>query len=112
MARRDDELHPPEVIDEYVRLNYEGLGNHGGISIGLVGGIYRVAVTDLFHVTHTLKINPKEIDAWREAQIKKIARTATAKASADKKLDRARKTAAAFKAKQGRSTDRDRDRER
>lgn len=36
------------------------------MSIGVLGGNYQVIVTDTQHVNHTLKIDPKEIDADRK----------------------------------------------
>ena len=110
MARQEGEQHSHKEIGDYVARNYPELkGNTVGMSIGLLGGNYRVIVTDTQHVNHTLKIDPKEIDADREARLKSEGRTATARDS--NKLDRARKAAAAFKAKLGRGTDRDHDRE-
>jgi hypothetical protein len=110
MSRRGDELHPPEVIDDYVRRNYQGLENAREISIGMVGGRYRVTVVDSQHIIHTLKIDPKEIDADREEQLKIKARAATQKTRDNKVLAQARKINAAFKAMRGRDKDHDRER--
>jgi hypothetical protein len=112
MSRREGELHPPEVIDEYVRRNYQGLENAREISIGMVGGRYRVAVVDSHHIIHTLKIDPKEIDADREERLKTKASAATQKTSDNKVLAQARRINAAFKARRGRDKDHDHDRER
>jgi hypothetical protein len=110
MSRPKDEHHPPEEIRAYIDRYMPGFAKD--ISIGFVSGHYRVCVTDREHVVHIIKIHPKEIDADHEEYLKTKARTATPKTRIQNSLDRARKTAAAFKAKLGRGKEHDLERER
>jgi hypothetical protein len=107
-----DKVHSPEEISDYIARNYPEFANASSMSIGALGGIYRIGIIDSQHVNHTINIDPKHIDADREKQLKGKAPAAAAKARDDDKLDSARKTAATFKAKQERGHDRDQDRER
>jgi hypothetical protein len=65
--------HSPEEIREFLNRNYTEMDNIRGMSIGQVGRIYRVVLTDVFHVNHTIKIDPKDIDADRERALKEKA---------------------------------------
>lgn len=63
-------VHEEHVILEFVDRHYPELKNRRTASIGLVGGIYRVAVIDQYHVNHTLKIDPKHIDADQNTKVR------------------------------------------
>ena len=67
-SKNKEVLHSPEEIEAYIYRNYPELSKNREVSIGLVSGNYRIAVVDKFHVLHTLKIEPKEIDRDRLAQ--------------------------------------------
>ena len=69
MARQEGEQHSQKEIGDYIARKYPELkGNTVGMSIAVLGGNYRVIVTDSQHVNHTLKIDPKEIDADRKEE--------------------------------------------
>jgi hypothetical protein len=105
-----DKLHSPEDIRDYIVRNYPQLANASSMSIGVLGGHYRIAIVDSQHVNHTVNIDPKHIDADLEKQRKDKTPAAAAKARDHEKLDRARETAAASRGKEGRSHDRERER--
>jgi hypothetical protein len=111
MARQEGEQHSQKEIGDYIARNYPELkGNTVGMSIGVLGGNYRVIVTDTQHVDHTLKIDPKKIDA----DLKKEAMAKGGREKPDKdRVDRAKGLAADLKrAEKGHPHDRERDRER
>jgi hypothetical protein len=111
MATQEGEHHSPKEIGDYIARNYPELkGSTVGMSIGVTGGNYRVIVTDAQHVNHTLKIDPKEIDA----DLKKEAMAKGSPEKPDKDtVDRAKRLAADLKrAEKGHPHDRERDRER
>jgi len=56
-------LHSEDEIWDYISHDYPELANAKQWAVGWTGGNYRVAVIDQSNVNHTLKINPKEIDA-------------------------------------------------
>lgn len=81
--------HSPEEIRDFIVRNYPDLANARGMSIGLLGNIYRVVVTDGVHVNHTLKIDPRSIDEDRansQSQKSKKALKATAASIRPKNL--------------------------
>lgn len=112
MDKPRDEFHSPEEIRDYIVRNYPELANGRGMSIGVLGGRYRVAVTDSQDITHTIKIDPKQIDAEREKLARTNSASPAAKTAGEKKLDRARRAAAEFfkRGEKGRTEDHDRER--
>lgn len=111
MARQEGQQHSPKEIGDYIERKYSELkGNTVDMSIGVLGGNYRVVVTDSQHVNHTLKIDPKEIDADRKKEA--MSKSGPEKPAKDR-LDRAKGLAADLKrAEKDLPHDRERDRER
>jgi hypothetical protein len=69
VAKQFGKMHSPGEIEKFISRNYPDLaGNIKDVSIGILGGAYRVAVVDTQRVIHTLKITPKAIDADRAMQ--------------------------------------------
>jgi hypothetical protein len=60
MANSEDEFHSRAEIWDYVLSNYPALAAAKDMSIGVVGGIYRVAVVDGVDGIHTIRIDPKQ----------------------------------------------------
>ncbi len=111
MDRPKDNLHSREEIREYIARNYPELANARSVSIGLLGSVYRVAITDSQRVDHTIHIDPKEIDADREKNSRTKAAPVVPKAVDKIKLDSARRAATGFKRHEKNQTH-DHDRER
>jgi hypothetical protein len=111
MARQQGEQHSEKEIGDYIARNYpEMKGNTVGMSIGVLGGDYQVIVTDTQHVNHTLKIDPKKIDA--DLKNEAMAKSGPEKPNKDR-VDRAKRLAADLKrAEEGHPHHRERDRER
>ncbi len=107
-----DKFHSPEEIRDYVVRNYPELANGKGMSIGVLGGFYRLAITDSQDILLTLHVDPKDIDADRKKNLSDKSHAGAPKTRDDDRLERARKTAAAVKAKSGRGNGHDHDRER
>jgi hypothetical protein len=114
MARQEGEHHSPEEIRDYIFRNYTDLeGNTAGISIGVLGGNYRVIVIDTQDVRDTLKIDPKDIDADQQKVSREKAEASPQKTGDKDKLDRAKSLAADLKqAEKAHPHDHERDRER
>lgn len=108
MARQEGEQHSDKEIGDYIARNYPELkANTVGMSVGVLGGNYRVVVTDSQHVNHTLKIDPKEIDADRKKE------AGGSENPAKDRVDRAKGLAADLKrAEKGHPRGHERDRER
>ena len=53
-------LASPDRIRSYIYREYPELAGYE-ISIGLLGGVYRIVVKDRFHILHTLNIPVSEI---------------------------------------------------
>jgi hypothetical protein len=53
-------LASPDRICSYIYREYPELAGYE-ISVGLLGGVYRIVVKDRFHVLHTLNIPVSEI---------------------------------------------------
>jgi hypothetical protein len=111
MARPEGEQHSHKEIGDYIARNYPELkGSTVGLSIGVLGGNYRVIVTDSQHVNHTLNIDPKEVDADRK---KEAMEKGGPEKPAKDRVDRAKGLAADLKrAEKGHPHDHKRDRER
>ncbi len=84
-----DRMHSPDEIWGYISHNYVELRTAQDVAIGCQGGRYRVVVTDQFHVDHTLKIDPKEVDRHQaiKARIDRI-ETMSPKISAETGKDK------------------------
>jgi hypothetical protein len=100
MARKKDEHHSPEELRAYMNRNYTDMGNMRHMSIGFMGGRYRIVMQDTQKVLHTFRIDPKDVDAD------------IAKVSKEETLGRARKLAGAVRDRKPNRPDKDHDRER